>query len=98
MERAPPPIHHYSKESSMNKLLAALAAGFLAVASAQLLAAETKKDAAPATANAPAKLEKPANVSQEAWNKMSDAEKKKAVEAAAKGDKSAAKKEKKGGC
>jgi len=80
----------------MNKLLAALCAGLLAVASAQGLAAEDKKEAA--AMNAPAKLEKPASVSQEAWNKMSDAEKKKAVEAAAKGEKSTAKKEKKGGC
>jgi hypothetical protein len=82
----------------MNKLLAALAAGLLALASAQLLAAETKKEGAPVAATAPAKLEKPASVSQEAWNKMSDAEKKKAVEAAAQGEKSAAKKPKKGGC
>ncbi|HET9764662.1 MAG TPA: hypothetical protein VFR50_14170 [Casimicrobiaceae bacterium] len=81
----------------MNKLLAVLAAGFLAATSAQLFAAETNKDAAPA-ATAPTKLEKPAGISQEAWNKMSDAEKKKAVEAAAKGDKTATKKEKKGGC
>jgi hypothetical protein len=100
--RVPPPrtgirreIHHF-KESPMNKLLAALAAGLLAVASVQVLAAEPKKDAAPM--HAPVKLEKPASVSEEAWSKMSDAEKKRVVEAAAKGETKSAKKPKKGGC
>ena len=85
----------------MNKLLAALAAGFLAVASTQLLAAETKKDSGTpgAAASAPVKLEKPAHVTQDAWNKMSDTEKQKAVESAkADATKTATKKEKKGGC
>lgn len=80
----------------MKLLLAAVVAAFLAVSGTAAFAADPK-DAAPAAKSAEAKLEKPANVTQEAWNKMSDAEKKKAVEAA-KGDKSAAKKEKKGGC
>jgi hypothetical protein len=87
----------------MNMLLAALVAGFLAVSTTAALAADAKKDAAPVAAkNAEVKLEKPASISQEAWNKMSDVEKKKAVEAAVKADpKTAAatpKKEKKGGC
>ncbi len=79
----------------MKLLLAALVAGFVAVSSTAVFAADT---AAPAAKSAEVKLEKPANITQEAWNKMSDAEKRKAVEAAAKGDKTAAKKEKKGGC
>ena len=83
----------------MNMLLAALVAGFLAVSSTAVIAADAKKDAVPVAAKtADVKLEKPAGITQEAWTKMSDAEKKKAVEAAAKGDKTAAKKEKKGGC
>ena len=81
----------------MKFLLAAVAAAFLAVSGMAAFAADTKT-AAPAAKAADAKLEKPANVTQEAWNKMSDAEKKKAIEAAAKGDKTAGKKEKKGGC
>ena len=51
---------------------------------------------------AAATLKKPADVTQEAWDKMSDADKKAAVEKAAKaapaGAATAAKKEKKGGC
>jgi hypothetical protein len=84
----------------MNMLLAALVAGFLAVSSTAALAADAKKDAAPVAAkNADVKLEKPASISQDAWNKMSDVEKKKAVEAAAQAStKTVAKKEKKGGC
>jgi hypothetical protein len=81
----------------MKLLLAAVVAAFFAVSGTAVVAADTK-DAAPAAKSADVKLEKPANITQEAWNKMSDAEKKKAVEAAAKGDKTAAKKEKKGGC
>jgi hypothetical protein len=83
----------------MNMLLAAFVAGFVAVSSTAVLAAETPSVAAK---NADVKLEKPASVSQEAWNKMSDAEKKKAVDAGAKADPktaaAAVKKEKKGGC
>jgi hypothetical protein len=78
----------------MKMLLAALVAGFLAVSSTAVVAA----DPAPAAKPADVKLEKPANITQEAWNKMTDAEKRKAIEAAAKGDKTANKKEKKGGC
>ena len=83
----------------MNRLLAVLAVGFFALVSTQVPAAETKKDsgAAGAATSAAAKLEKPANVTQEAWNKMSEAEKKKAVEQA-QAAKTATKKEKKGGC
>jgi hypothetical protein len=78
----------------MKLLLAAVAAAFFALSGTAVLAADTKDAAAK---SAETRLEKPANVTQEAWNKMSDAEKKKAVEAAAK-DKTATKKEKKGGC
>ena len=80
----------------MKVLLAAVVAAFFAVSGTAVVAADTKDAAAAKSADV--KLEKPANITQEAWNKMSDAEKKKAVEAAAKGDKTAAKKEKKGGC
>ncbi len=78
----------------MKLLLAAVAAAFFAVSGTAVVAAETKDAPAKSTE---IKLEKPANITQEAWTKMSDAEKKKAVEAAAK-DKTATKKEKKGGC
>ena len=81
----------------MKFLLAAVAAAFFAASGTAALAADATT-ATPAAKGAEVKLEKPANITQEAWNKMSDAEKKKAVEAAAKGDKTAAKKEKKGGC
>ncbi|MFO1304815.1 MAG: hypothetical protein U1F54_13865 [Burkholderiales bacterium] len=74
----------------MQKLLVALVAGTFALAGTIASAA----DAPPAKpAAAPAKLEKPANVTAEAWAKMTDEEKKKAVAAAP-----APKKEKKGGC
>ncbi len=81
----------------MNKLLAVLVASTFAFAGTAALAADAPKDKA--AAPAAAKLEKPANVTAEAWAKMSDAEKQKAVDAA-KSTKSAAapKKEKKGGC
>jgi len=86
----------------MNKLLAVLVASTFAFGSAAALAADAPKDKAAAPAAA-AKLEKPANVTAEAWGKMSDAEKQKAVDAAkAAGAKpataAAPKKEKKGGC
>jgi Ni/Co efflux regulator RcnB len=81
----------------MKKFLAVLVASTFAVASASALAADPPKDKVATRASA--KLEKPANVTTEAWAKMNDAEKQKAVDAA-KGAKSAAapKKEKKGGC
>lgn len=85
----------------MPKLIAILAATALALGSATALAADPPKDTAKAAAEA--KLTKPAGVTQEAWDKMSDADKKKAVEKAkaASGTTAAAgdeKKKKKGGC
>lgn len=79
----------------MQKLFAVVAAATLAFGS-PAFAADAPKDK---PAAAPAKLEKPANVTAEAWAKMTDAEKQKAV-AAATAPKTAAapKKEKKGGC
>ncbi len=85
----------------MNKLFSMLVASVFAFGSVTALAADAPaKDAAKDTAKmAPAKLEKPADVTQEAWNKMSDADKQKAVDKAkAAAPKTAAKKEKKGGC
>ena len=84
----------------MNKLWAALVAVGFALGSTAALAADAPaKDAAKDTKMAPAKLEKPASVKQEDWNKMTDAEKQKAVDKAkASGEKTAGKKEKKGGC
>jgi hypothetical protein len=76
----------------MKKLLAACMTAFLAV-SLPALAADDKKAASAAKADA--KLMKPASVKQADWDKMTDAEKKKAVDAAKGGAK---KKEKKGGC
>jgi hypothetical protein len=98
----------------MNKLVAALVAGFLAVSSTAALAADAPKATA-APAAAAAKLEKPASVTADAWAKMTDAEKQKAVDAAKAAKPAAApaaaapaaaapaaattpKKEKKGGC
>ena len=80
----------------MKTLLAACLAGLLALSATAAVAADDKK---PAAAKADAKLVKPASVKQDAWDKMTDAEKKKAV-ADAKASKTAAapKKEKKGGC
>lgn len=78
----------------MNKLIAALVAGCLAIAPAAVLAADAPAATPPAKATASSKLEKPANVKAEDWAKMTDAEKQKAVDAA----KAAPKKEKKGGC
>ncbi len=80
----------------MNKLLSILVASVVAAASVHAIAADPPKDTGMAK-TAPAKLEKPANVTAEAWAKMTDAEKQKAVDKA----KAAAadpKKPKKGGC
>jgi hypothetical protein len=100
----------------MNKLLALLAAGAFAISTgaiAQTPAAAPAKPAAPAAAAPaaaapaaamPAKLEKPASVAQAAWDKMSDADKKTAVDKAMADAKKAAapaapaKPAKKGGC
>ena len=90
----------------MHKLLALLAAAAFAIstgaiaqtpaaAPAKAAAAAAPAAAAPAAA-VPVKLEKPASVAQAAWDKMSDADKKQAVEKAAKA--APVKKEKKGGC
>ena len=84
----------------MNKLVSILAASVFVLSSATALAADPPKDAS--AMKAPAKLEKPADVTADAWAKMTDAEKQKAVDAAkakAPAAKEAApKKEKKGGC
>jgi hypothetical protein len=81
----------------MKTLLMIVAASMLALAGPAAFAADAPKE--PATKNAKAALEKPANVTAEAWAKMSDAERAKAVEAAKKdGAMKPAKKEKKGGC
>jgi hypothetical protein len=85
----------------MTKLLSIALASTFAVAGTAALAADPPKgDASAKTASA--KLEKPANVTADAWTKMTDAEKKKAVDAArTPATKEAAakpKKEKKGGC
>ena len=83
----------------MKKLISILVASVFALSGASALAAEPPKDAAAAKAAA-AKLEKPADVSAEAWAKMTDAEKQKAVDKAkSMASKDAApKKVKKGGC
>lgn len=78
----------------MQKILIALAAAAFAFGGTAY-AADAPKDKA---AMAPAKLEKPANVTAEAWAKMTDAEKQKAVDAAKPKTAAAPKKEKKGGC
>jgi hypothetical protein len=84
----------------MNKLLSILVASVVAAASSQAIAADPPKDAAATAKTAPAKLEKPADVTAEAWAKMTDAEKQKAVDKAKAATTQAAapKKEKKGGC
>lgn len=83
----------------MNKLTPMLVAAAFALGSATALAADPPKDAPKAAA---AKLEKPASVTQEAWDKMSDADKMKAMEkakpATAAADAPKEKKKKKGGC
>lgn len=99
----------------MYKLVALITALMFALGAQVAFAADARKDAAPAPKVEKAdkgepKLDKPASVTEEAWKKMSDVDKKKAVEKAAKekaaADKSASKgtmaaapkKEKKGGC
>jgi hypothetical protein len=86
------------EETCMKRLLAIAFASIFALSAHVALAADAPKDAAKdaAAAKKPA-LEKPANVTAEAWAKMSDAEKQKAAEAAKK-DAGGKKKEKKGGC
>lgn len=86
----------------MNKLSMILIAVVFALSGASALAADPPKADAGST-KAAAALKKPADVTQEAWDKMSDADKKKAVEKAGKtastaGAATAGKKEKKGGC
>ncbi len=86
----------------MNQLSPILFAAVFALSGASALAADPPKADAAGT-KAVAALKKPADVTQEAWDKMSDADKKKAVEKAEKsaskaGTATAAKKEKKGGC
>ena len=84
----------------MNKLIAVLAAFAFIFGSAGVMAAD------PPAATAPMKkLEKPAGVTSEAWAKMTDAEKQKAVDSAKAATPAGAaaattppKKEKKGGC
>ena len=85
-----------ARKDPMNKLLSILVASIVAAASAHAIAADPPKDA-PAAKAAPAKLEKPADVSAEAWAKMTDAEKQKAVDKA-KAATAEPKKPKKGGC
>jgi hypothetical protein len=83
----------------MNKLLAVVVASTFALCATGALAADPPKDANATKSAAKAPLEKPASVTAEAWAKMTDAEKAKAVEAAKKtAAAKPAKKEKKGGC
>ncbi len=79
----------------MNKLSAVLVAATFALSCATAIAADPPKAPAAPT-KTEAALMKPAGVTQDAWDKMSDADKKKAVDGAAKT--AAPKKEKKGGC
>jgi hypothetical protein len=82
----------------MKQLIAAVLLGSVALTCNVALAADAPKDA---TATKKPVLEKPADVTAEAWAKMSDAEKQKAVEAAkakAAAKSTPPKKEKKGGC
>src|SRR5512140_473336 len=66
---------------AMNKLISILVASTFALAGASAMAADPPKDAS-ATKAVAAKLEKPASVTTEAWAKMSDTEKQKAVDEA----------------
>jgi len=81
----------------MNKLLSILVGSVFALSGTAALAADPPKDAPKKTEAA---LQKPADVTAEAWAKMTDAEKAKAVEKAkaAAPAPAAAKKPKKGGC
>ena len=86
----------------MKKLSTILVAAVFALSGASVLAADPPKPDA-AAMKATAAMKKPADVTQEAWDKMSDADKKAAVEKAAKvapatAAAAPAKKEKKGGC
>jgi hypothetical protein len=87
----------------MNKLSTILVAAAFALSGASALAADPPKADATTMKKADSTLKKPADVTQEAWDKMSDADKKKAVEKAGKAAPATAaatpvKKEKKGGC
>lgn len=86
----------------MKKFVTLMAAGALALSSAAFAQSPTPaKAAAPAAAAAAAKLDKPAGIAQDAWDKMSDADKKAAIDKAKMAAPKAAdkpKKEKKGGC
>jgi hypothetical protein len=79
----------------MNKLLSILVAMTFALAGASAFAADPPKDAPPAK-KGDAAPQKPADISAEAWAKMTDAEKAKAADKAKAA--APAKKEKKGGC
>ena len=68
----------------MNKLSTMLVAAVFALSGASALAADPPKADATTMKKAEPALKKPADVTQEAWDKMSDADKKKAVEKAAK--------------
>jgi Ni/Co efflux regulator RcnB len=81
----------------MNKLPTILLAAVFALSGASALAADAPKADAATMKKADAALKKPDSVTQEAWDKMSDADKKKAVEKAGMTAKTA-KKPKKGGC
>lgn len=81
----------------MNYLSSILVAAVFAFSGASALAADPPKPDAATMKKAEAALKKPAAVTQEAWDKMSDADKKKAVEKAAEAA-PAKKKVKKGGC
>ena len=86
----------------MNKTTALLAAGVFALSTAAFAQTAApakpadKPAAAAATAPAMAKMDKPASLAQADWDKMTDAQKKDAIEKAKKA--APAKKEKKGGC
>ena len=87
----------------MHKLIMILVAAVFAFSGASALAADPPKADAATMKKTTAALKKPADVTQEAWDKMSDADKTKAVEKAAKaapttGAATPEKKEKKGGC
>ena len=81
----------------MNRFFPVLVASTFMLFGANVLAADPPKDATPAK-KAETAPQKPADVSAEAWAKMSDAEKVKAAEKATMAEKAPAKKEKKGGC
>jgi len=81
----------------MNYPSSILVAVVFAFSGASALAADPPKPDPATMKKAEATLKKPAAVTQEAWDKMSDADKKKAVEKAAEAA-PAKKKVKKGGC